>query len=216
MCHSQYPQNVPAVAKITWWVGWRRLSHGSRLALVSHHHWPFTSDTRTVIWYDTYSRNVDVTLTCRNIQWQHFILAAGLVSDRSCSSTWASQKYRASCLHQQLISKEAGSFVRRGKCTISATVTSASCRKPASGGPLSNRRRTTLTTTHLWRTPWQSRPWTGSRAPSALATASSTCASPWYRRTCSRLSTCWDSPVTVSRACPPLCMPARARTWRHR
>lgn len=126
-------------------------------------------------------------------------------------------KFLISCFHWQRISKEAGFSVRLGKCTISATATSASCRRPISGGPLGTRtpsQQTTPTTIHPWRMVSQPKPWTASRAQSASVTASSTCASPWYRHTCSRLSTCWVSLGTDSRASPPLCMQARARTWR--
>lgn len=120
---------------------------------------------------------------------------------------------------QQRTSKEAGSSVRPGRCTISATVTSASCRRPVWGAFPPMRRicpQTRPITTPQWRALWLKRPWTGSRAPSASATASFTSASLWYHHTYSRSSTCWVSLVTVSRVCPPSCMPVRVRTWRPR
>lgn len=39
----------------------------------------------------------------------------------------------------QRTSKEAGSSARHGRCTTSATATSASCKKPARGGPRAKR-----------------------------------------------------------------------------
>lgn len=128
--------------------------------------------------------------------------------------------------------KEAGSSGKPGRCTTNVTVTSHTCRRAAGEGPQNNERcrlrlrrpplrcPTAVARPHLGRarprdsTVSARRLWIGWKVQWASATASSTSASRWCRRTCWRSSTCWASRATVFKACQRLRTPVKVRTWR--